>query len=439
MATASSYQVSLNDIPYHVCLDNMIKNIDVKTHCYLLMINKQFLEMFDTNEMWKRQFVKTTRLKILDTSIHIGPCGGYDVNKVPLSYWKYDTTIHQKGDTSYKCCCGKGFQHQIVSIFNSTNPIIVANRDTNKDKIEEQPEEVQKEYYEDIKKLHIEYNKKNGLSTVNLCQDINHYDISTLGNVGTDVRYKSFKDRVINKYSNKQKKKWKNLEHIKFSTNKEIGEIEQKINTLINKKNTLLQEMDNYDRRDDYYYESIQNFNTKMGDFRIKILNAVGDVIRSNVGLDYDDIDMLPRYWKGLYSTRLMKWYYYTEGNPANTFWNRPLNQLQCRFKEWKYHTCIYEMICQKNAPGRAFMCFHNKNCYNFTIPPSWGVGDKIIIEINTKENSCNIKNHSIITQIAREKAAAIAKAAIKLENNDVPWDAFGRPPGIGRKYIRNR
>ena len=95
----------------------MIKNIDVKTHCYLLMINKQFLEMFDTNEMWKRQFVKTTRLKILDTSIHIGPCGGYDVNKVPLSYWKCDTTIHQKGDTSYKCCCGKGFQHQIVSIF----------------------------------------------------------------------------------------------------------------------------------------------------------------------------------------------------------------------------------------------------------------------------------------------------------------------------------
>ena len=38
--------------------------------------DKQFLEMFDTNEMWKRQFVKTTRLKILDTSIHIGPCGG---------------------------------------------------------------------------------------------------------------------------------------------------------------------------------------------------------------------------------------------------------------------------------------------------------------------------------------------------------------------------
>ena len=134
----------------------------------------------------------------------------------------------------------------------------------NKDKIEEQPEEVQKEYYEDIKKLHIEYNKKNGLSTVNLCQDINHYNISTLGNVGTDVKYKSFKDRVINKYSNKQKKKWKNLEHIKFSTNKEIGEIEQKINTLINKKNTLLQEMDNYDRRDDYYYESIQNFNSRI-------------------------------------------------------------------------------------------------------------------------------------------------------------------------------
>ena len=439
MATASSHQVSLNDIPYHVCLDNMIKNIDVKTHCYLLMINKQFFEMFDTNEMWKRQFVKTTRLKILDTSIHIGPCGGYDVNKVPLSYWKCDTTIHQKGDTSYKCCCGKGFQHQIVSIFNSNNPIIVANRDTNKDKIEEQPEEVQKEYYEDIKKLHIEHNKKNGLSTVNLCQDINHYDISTLGNVGTDVKYKSFKDRVINKYSNKQKKKWKNLENIKFSTNKEIGEIEQKINTLINKKNTLLQEMDNYDRRDDYYYESIQNFNTKMSDFRIKILNAVGDAIRSNIGLDYDDIDMLPRYWKGAYSIKSKKWFYYTEGNPANPTWNRPLNQLQYRFKEWKYHTCIYEMICQKNAPGRAFMCFHKKNAYNFTIPPSWGVGDKIIIEINTKENSCEIKNHSLITQIAREKAAAIAKAAIQLENNDVPrvpWDACGRPPGIGRKYI---
>ena len=75
-------------------VNNMIKNIDVKTHCYLLMINKQFLEMFDTNEMWKRQFVKTTPLKILDTSIHIGPCGGYNVNEVPLSYWKHDTNIH---------------------------------------------------------------------------------------------------------------------------------------------------------------------------------------------------------------------------------------------------------------------------------------------------------------------------------------------------------
>ena len=53
MATASSGCVSLNDIPYHVYLDNMIKYIDVKTHCYLLIINKPLLEIFDTNEMWK--------------------------------------------------------------------------------------------------------------------------------------------------------------------------------------------------------------------------------------------------------------------------------------------------------------------------------------------------------------------------------------------------
>ena len=403
MATTSSHSISLNDIPYQIYFDNMIQYIDVKTHCYLLMINNTFLEVFDTNEMWKKQFVKTTRLKILDTSIHIGPCGGHNVNKVPMSYWKLDTNIHQKGDTSYKCCCGKDFQHQIESISNSTNPIIVNNRDSDKDKIVEQPEIVHKEYFKDIKKLHIEHNKKNGLSTVNLCQDINHYDINTLGNVGTNVNYRSFKDRIIKQYCAKQQKNKKKLEHMKFDTNKEIKGIEDEIAKMISNKNDLLKQMDKYDRMDDYYYESIINFNTKMSDFRIKIFNAVGNAINSNVGLDYDDIDMLPRYWKASYDIISKKWFYYKEGtNPINSIWERPLNQLQCRFKKWNYHFSIYEMRCQQNAPGRTFRFFYNKIGYNFTIPPSWRVGEIIHIEINTRDNTINIRNYSMISNLQR-------------------------------------
>ena len=161
--------------------------------------------------------------------------------------------------------------------------------------------------------------------------------------------------------------------------------------------------MDKYDRMDDYYDESIINFNTKMSDFRIKIFNAVGNAINSNVGLDYDDIDMLPRYWKASYDIKSKKWFYYKEGtNPINSIWERPLNQLQCRFKKWNYHFSIYEMRCQQNAPGRTFRFFYNKIGYNFTIPPSWRVGEIIHIEINTRDNTINIRNYSMISNLQR-------------------------------------
>ena len=59
-------------------------------------------------------------------------------------------------------------------------------------------------------------------------------------------------------------------------------------------------------------------------------------------------------------------------------------------------------MRCQQNTPGRTFRFFYNKTGYNFTIPPSWRVGEIIHIEINTRDNTINIRNYSMISNLQR-------------------------------------
>ena len=81
------------------------------------------------------------------------------------------------------------------------------NVDMNINKISEQSEELQNEYYEQIRKIHIEENKKHGFNLKNLCTNKNHYIKSTLVNSEGLKNCKSYKFVTLKKLKTVKNKK----------------------------------------------------------------------------------------------------------------------------------------------------------------------------------------------------------------------------------------
>tara|TARA_B110000046_G_C12731911_1_gene288884 strand:- start:49 stop:492 length:444 start_codon:yes stop_codon:yes gene_type:complete len=70
------------------------------------------------------------------------------------------------------------------------------------------------EYTDTIRNLWSNYNKSVGLSSVNLCQCIRHYDKDTLGNVNNSVNYKNYKKMTLKKMKTKRKNELKQSEKL---------------------------------------------------------------------------------------------------------------------------------------------------------------------------------------------------------------------------------
>ena len=70
-----------------------------------------------------------------------------------------------------------------------------------------QPTEYKIDYYNRIRKIHIEYNQRNGKNTVNLCPNPRHYIQETLGYNNGIKKSNSFKKLTLGKLKSKRKTK----------------------------------------------------------------------------------------------------------------------------------------------------------------------------------------------------------------------------------------
>ena len=392
MATISSSLpvVSLNDIPYHVVLDNMIQYIEVKTVCYLIMTNKTLQEIYDDNKIWRCIYNKFTPKKIIDTSIHKGGShspGYLNGSHSPLQYWKSNTTIHHSSDKSLQCCCSNLHSLKIDSIMSiHSNQIIVNNRIDTHLLIDDQPDIVKQEYYNYIRDIHTKYNKSMELSTKNLCQNIKHYVSSTLGNIGTVINYRCFKTQVIKKLTIEKQSKQNQVKRYRTSTQSKIEEMNMKILKLKEDIKQLTNRDNQLENEQDGHNNFLQKVKIPLKQINIK--NAKEIAIKAgNFGIEYDDIGILPKNWRGVYSVEKQAWYYYkTNDTVANSIWDRPCGPGKYSLEDMNIRI-VYEMSEKKlelkvptNGQGRRFKIFYSNPFISAicTIPLESKVGDII-------------------------------------------------------------
>tara|TARA_Y100001958_G_scaffold159637_1_gene162143 strand:- start:1784 stop:2548 length:765 start_codon:yes stop_codon:yes gene_type:complete len=207
--------MSLDDIPFSVYLHFMMNHLSIKDVGFLTMVNKNLMEIFNDNQIWKLIYMRTNELKITDNSIHIGPHSYYwasapiksllkEYKECKPIYWGNYSTIWSK-DSFYTGCCGN-ISNYVDSMANS-----VAGVDMNIEQISGQSVELQKEYYEKIKKIHFEENKKHGFNTKNLCINKKHYIQSTLENGEGLKNCKSYKIVTLKKMNTQEFKEKEKL------------------------------------------------------------------------------------------------------------------------------------------------------------------------------------------------------------------------------------
>tara|TARA_B100001094_G_scaffold333432_1_gene412132 strand:- start:8458 stop:9561 length:1104 start_codon:yes stop_codon:yes gene_type:complete len=266
---------SLNDIPYVVFINYVINYLEIKEVGVLSMTSKRLNEIFDNNEIWKMLYSRTRELKITDNSVHINyyvKNGKRIMNEEPPTYWwpltQQKTNSFIKGDFTGTGCLCKIKSH----FFNSFLPlcVIASSHPEYKETrfVQEQTQNVQKMYYEYCKSKHRDINKYEGLSTVNLCRNTDHYIPETLEREEIKVNHKSFKKITLEKMNTK----------IKSDIKKKTRDLVKNENELKLKKNKLKQELEDMKKleysiiSDKKKLDKDNNFKTK-SDLTIGLIN----------------------------------------------------------------------------------------------------------------------------------------------------------------------
>lgn len=213
----------LQEISAEVFAECILPHIDFRDVGALSMQCKSLKGICDDQEVWKELYIRTTSPKILDTSVHIGigwqRCWlrkntntiYYRRNKededdipVPLdpcellskSYRNRWTPLSQV--PSCRCTWSLGLTFPSIQ---EAFPVESQRYTRNKES-----EYLEVSYEGVLREMWKAHNKELGLSTVNLCQCIRHYDYDTLGLKGSKRNYKSYKKMVLKKELTKKKK-----------------------------------------------------------------------------------------------------------------------------------------------------------------------------------------------------------------------------------------
>lgn len=223
---------TFNDIPFEVFMAYLLPLISIKEIGALSMVNKVWKDTCDDQETWKNLYLRTIRADILDTSVHIGP-KWRRLNPHLCRYLKIDNcTQWEPFDPrmSVNCRCdydllNHGFPSCCIprELKESLKPYINIRKDgyrTNQFPFSDDDDGSlwrarrfdTSEYCSYVKEEWIKYNRERGLSTVNLCQCVDHYEFDTLGMPGGCRNYKSFKKITLKKLKTSKKHEKKQQE-----------------------------------------------------------------------------------------------------------------------------------------------------------------------------------------------------------------------------------
>lgn len=238
---------SIEGIPTEVFINYLLPEIGVREVGSLTISCRILREICDSDEVWKVLYLRTIRAKITDTSIHIGPSWyrfrDYSgeralCKKLGISPGAWVTspqykqiflvrdpvappgglgglhcnrwvTINTDGLLRCHPCLRSNENKDFVSTLKTWREV----RDDGIDN-DDFPREHGLDYgYTDntqylsyVENAWKDYNRKKGLSTVNLCQCTSCYDFTSLGFPDKCTNYKSFKKMTLKKEKTKVNK-----------------------------------------------------------------------------------------------------------------------------------------------------------------------------------------------------------------------------------------
>lgn len=222
---------TFNDIPYEVFTEYILPQLSIKEVCSLSMVDSCWKTMTDEQEVWKILYLRTIRVNILDTSIHIGPkwnrrlkwgtdgsstlCNSANlplensslytpISPLNVGYWCYDS-YEFKYRSACTWCIPKDLKENLKSWRELRTDGVDADEFvlTSADDNNGWPRHITRdteEYQRYVRGEWEKYNAKRGLSTVSLCQNPAHYEFNTLGIPSGCRNYKSFKKMTLKKH-----------------------------------------------------------------------------------------------------------------------------------------------------------------------------------------------------------------------------------------------
>jgi hypothetical protein len=211
---------TLNDIPFEVFSNTILPCLSAVDVGRLAQANTIWRDFTSDKIVWKQLYLQLTPGKILDSSIHIGP----KVARIRNSDKEYEifrttgvtTTVYREGypfvpHSTRHCTNSTWFLHHSWCC----NCMPKELKDTLKSWREIRTDGIQSDNFPhnqlpDLRNTYIttdycayvkseweKYNRQRGLSTVNLCQNPDHYSIDTLGTLEDCKKKRSFKKATL--------------------------------------------------------------------------------------------------------------------------------------------------------------------------------------------------------------------------------------------------
>jgi hypothetical protein len=195
-------RMSLVDVPHDTFCEYILPHITFKEVGALTMMSKDLRTLCEDNEVWKILYLRTVVWKITDKSVHEFPvrwsthCDGVDCGCV--YGWRFTGIINER--TKIKMGYNGPYWRQSQRVRMEHKQVFL--------------EEWRREH------------ENKGLSTVNLCQRVDHYKTETLEIPGCR-NYKSFKRETLKKSLTKCKRDLKDTEPVLTKNSGEIEKIER--------------------------------------------------------------------------------------------------------------------------------------------------------------------------------------------------------------------
>ena len=238
--------MSLVDVPYETFTEFILPHITVKEVGALAMMCRDLKAFCDDNDVWKILYLRTVDWKITDRSIHIGAHQGGDACD-PEVMWNFNGYwTKTASDVSPACCCCPTVGAFKFNYHLRRNTTALVGARYNAGDIQgtvvydhlysqhQQPQsvkDVRNAYKDEYFKVWETSNRDRGLSTVNLCQNPNHYKVETLDIPGCR-NFKSFKTITLKKILNRETKPVATLDRKLLRQEKKIAQYQAYLDNL---------------------------------------------------------------------------------------------------------------------------------------------------------------------------------------------------------------